>query len=1759
MYFLFNLSVFLLNNLNQQVFNACQTKFKLKLSIMKTMNKLLLVLAVAIFSFSATALGQARVQVIHNSADMAAQTVDVWLDDELLIENFKFRTATSFINAPADVEFTISIQPPNSTSPSNPLWSQNYTLADGETYVLIANGIVSPSGYDPLTPFDIYVYPMAREVAISGTSTDVLVFHGSTDAPLVDVVEVAAGAGTIVDDIAYGEFDGYLELPTADYSLQIRNSAGTDVVAQYAAPLSTLALDGEALSVIASGFLDPSMNSNGPSFGLWVALASGGDLIELPSEAISTARVQVIHNSADPAAASVDVWLDNVKLIPDFDFRTATPFIDAPANVEFTISIQPPGSTSPNSPIWSQNYTLAGGEKYILVAGGNVAAASFPPEQPFDIFVYPMAQEIAGDAMNTDVLVFHGSTDAPVVDVVEVSQGPTTLSDDLAFGAFDGYLNLPTADYSLQIRDETGSTVVAQYGAPLSTLTLDGQAISVVASGFLDPAYWGTGNIFGLYVALASGGPLVELPAEAISPARVQVIHNSADLAAETVDVWLDNVKLIPNFEFRTATPFINAPQGVEFTISIQPPNSTSPDNPLWSQNYTLTGGEKYILVANGIVSPTGYEPAQPFDIYVYPLARETASDMMNTDVLVFHGSTDAPVVDVVEVAAGAGTVIDDLAYGSFDGYLELPTADYSLQIRNQAGTDVVAQYAAPLSALGLDGEALSVVASGFLDPAMNSNGPAFGLWVALAAGGDLIELPAEAISTARVQVVHNSADLAAETVDVWLDDVKLIPNFEFRTATPFIDAPAVVEFTISIQPPNSTSPDNPLWSQNYTLTGGEKYILVANGIVSPTGYEPAQPFDIYVYPLARETASDIMNTDVLVFHGSTDAPVVDVVEVAAGAGTVIDDLAYGSFDGYLELPTADYSLQIRNQAGTDVVAQYAAPLSALGLDGEALSVVASGFLDPAMNSNGPAFGLWVALAAGGDLIELPAEAISTARVQVIHNSADEAAEFVDVWLNDMLLIDDFEFRTATPFIDAPAGEKFTISIQPPTSTSSSNPLWSQDYTLAPNGKYILIANGIVSATGYTPLQPFDIYVFDQARETGTDIDKTDILVFHGGTDAPTVDIWETKIVNGPILDDLSYGDFASYLELPTLNYDLQLRDETSTQIISEYVTPLYALGMQGEAGTIVASGFLNPESNSNGEEFGLWLAFAEGGDLFELAPEEPSEARVQVIHNSADTNARVVDIWLNNSLLIDDFEFRTATPFIDAPAGEAFTISVKGPNSSNPLNPIWSKEYTLEGGETYILVANGIVSPEGYEPNEPFDIYVYPQARQIGMDMMNTDVLVFHGSTDAPIVDVVEVGQGAGAIIDDLAYGEYTSYMELPTADYSLQVRNEAGTDVVAQYAAPLSTLGLDGNAITVIASGFLNPASNSNGEAFGLWVATMMGGELLELPAEDISTARVQVIHNSADLAAAEVDVWLNDVLLIDNFAFRTASPFIDAPAGEEFTIAIQPPTSTSPEDPLWSQNYTLEGGEKYQLVANGIVSPTGYDPSQPFDIYVYPMAREGAMNNAMTDVLVFHGSTDAPTVDIWETAFVGGPIIEDLMYGEYADYLELETNDYTLEVRDETGTVVVAAYLAPLATLGLEGQAISVVASGFLNPANNSNGPAFGLWVSLAGGGELIPLSITVSVEEGSTINESAINVYPNPARSIVNVNYTLEKDENVSFELYNMLGNKMQESSYGYQSAGSYSQQLYISDLVNGMYLLRIQAGDTQVIRKVKVQN
>ena len=784
-------------------------------------------------------------------------------------------------------------------------------------------------------------------------------------------------------------------------------------------------------------------------------------------------------------------------------------------------------------------------------------------------------------------------------------------------------------------------------------------------------------------------------------------------------------------------------------------------------------------------------------------------------------------------------------------------------------------------------------------------------------------------------------------------------------------------------------------------------------------------------------------------------------------------------------------------------------------------------------------FGLTAALALGAGNLSA-----QLARLQVIHNCADLAAAQVDVWYDNILLINDFTFRTASPFIDAPAGVDFTVSICAPNSMDPSNPLFQQVFNLADGGTYIVVASGIVSPSGYTPAQPFSLEVFGQGRETAAGgPGNTDVLVMHGSTDAPTVDVVETSVPAGTIVDDASYTNFAGYLELGTADYALDVRDATGTVTVASFLAPLQTLGLGGRAITVLASGFLDPSANSNGPAFALYVALPTGGPLVAL-PTPPQFARLQVIHNCADLAATQVDVWYDNTLLLDNFTFRNASPFIDAPAGVDFTVSICAPNSTDPSSPLFQQVFNLAASETYIVVASGIVSASGYSPVQPFTLEVFAQGRENAAGGVgNTDVLVHHGSTDAPTVDVYESSIPAGTIVDNAAYTDFAGYLELGTADYTLQVRDENQSTIVAAYSAPLQSLSLGGTAITVLASGFLDPSANSNGPAFGLWVALPAGGPLVELPASAIPRARIQAIHNSADLAAAEVDVYLNGVLLLNDFAFRTATPFVDVQAGIDLNVAIAPSTSVSVADAIATFTYNLTENEKYTLVANGIVSGSGYSPVQPFNIYVHSGSREAATSGATnTDILVFHGATDAPVVDVAETAVLAGAtLVDDLAYGEFNGYLEVPTNDYVLEVQLADGTPVVA-YQAPLSALGLDGAALTVLASGFLNPANNSNGAAFGLWVALPAGGDLVELPLFTAVEENSSITNAS--AWPNPASDLLNVSIDSKRLSQADLRLTDILGRTVRTMPTSTLASGNNRMIMDLNGLAEGSYLLSI---------------
>lgn len=457
----------------------------------------------------------ARVQIIHNSADAAAATVDIYIMDGmtevLKLEDVTYQTATAFIDAPAGIPLTLVVAPPTSTSSAEGIYDETVTLADGSTYLVVADGLVSTTGYNPIIPFDLKVHSFASESSTAG-NTAILVHHGATDAPTVDIIngDPANQSPALFNSIEYGEFKGqegmnqsYVTLPTADYNIKVTNEATVETLSAYQADLTnidgegnpTSDLDGQAVVIVASGFLDPSQNSDGPAFGLFVYRSEGGGGLPIQLPLVPTTDIQLIHNS--PVAGPVDIYIDGNLLYEDVEFRQASPFFEIFAGIGIKIDIRAAGSASTSTPALSSGIvSFYEATDHIGVVNGDVT------NEPLSIATFDMALQNGGPT-SVEVLVHHGSPDTGVVDIFETEQVMGEIAPDLAYEDFAGYLSLAPASYTLEVRPDGSSDAAGVFNVDLSGAT--GSALTVIASGLLgstDPA-----DAFALAAYGPTGGP----------------------------------------------------------------------------------------------------------------------------------------------------------------------------------------------------------------------------------------------------------------------------------------------------------------------------------------------------------------------------------------------------------------------------------------------------------------------------------------------------------------------------------------------------------------------------------------------------------------------------------------------------------------------------------------------------------------------------------------------------------------------------------------------------------------------------------------------------------------------------------------------------------------------------------------------------------------------------------------------------------------------------------------------------------------------------------------------------------------------------------------------------------------------------------------------------------------------------------------------------------------------------------------------------
>ncbi len=530
-------------------------------------------------------------------------------------------------------------------------------------------------------------------------------------------------------------------------------------------------------------------------------------------------------------------------------------------------------------------------------------------------------------------------------------------------------------------------------------------------------------------------------------------------------------------------------------------------------------------------------------------------------------------------------------------------------------------------------------------------------------------------------------------------------------------------------------------------------------------------------------------------------------------------------------------------------------------------------------------------------------------------------------------------------------------------------------------------------------------------------------------------------------------------------------------------------------------------------------LAFGAGLLMFlpALVPASASgQIRVQAIHNSPYAEAAVVDVYLAGQLAANDFEFRTASEFVDLPAfippGSTLNVDVTEANAADNSAPIYSEQITFPAGSTIIVAVGDPLNRAG---NPPFDLIPVP-AIESSETAGNLSALFIHGSPDAPAIDLVDRKSGA-KLADDLSHGTFTpSYVDVAAMSYGLGVSpaDDADESLLAKFLAFDASLA--DSAIVVLASGFVDQEPSikflavlpDGSESFvpeviGVHDARFGPDTLANFAVEGIVTrAKGRLTYVQQDSAGIAVfqssgavrdavdagEIAIGDTLIVSG----DRSDFSSLQQISPSNFVVLSRGHTLPEPQLVDLAEIAVNGEKYESelirVTGLIIDPAGdatFSPSKTYDI------------------------TDASD----------------------------QSNAVSLRTPSSTDTDIGGVPIPALSTFeGVLGQF-------------SSSDPSVGYQLSPVEATD-IEAQPNVGVEDGLELPSdfALLDAYPNPFNPTTTIAFELPAAAEVLVQVFDVLGKQVRVLESGSMPAGRHEVSFDATGLSSGIYMFRLESGD-----------
>ncbi len=94
--------------------------------------------------------------------------------------------------------------------------------------------------------------------------------------------------------------------------------------------------------------------------------------------------------------------------------------------------------------------------------------------------------------------------------------------------------------------------------------------------------------------------------------------------------------------------------------------------------------------------------------------------------------------------------------------------------------------------------------------------------------------------------------------------------------------------------------------------------------------------------------------------------------------------------------------------------------------------------------------------------------------------------------------------------------------------------------------------------------------------------------------------------------------------------------------------------------------------------------------------------------------------------------------------------------------------------------------------------------------------------------------------------------------------------------------------------------------------------------------------------------------------------------------------------------------------------------------------------------------------------------------------------------------------------------------------------------------------------IGIDEGNRVQNTDIQIFPNPASDVVSITYDLVESSNISIDIYDVRGRMVKEISNGNQNAGRQRLDLDVSNFDSGIYLIQINGEDFSEVKRLVVE-